>query len=229
MAALARLVSIPCVGSALGAGAVGTDKWVSKLVARALGVPVADGLLVKAGDPTPHWPGDCVVKPVAAGSSQGVRLVLAGDGEALDDALAGAFGHDRRALVEERLVGREIDIAVLRREDGTLVVSPPLEIHVPGFFDYTAKYDGSAEFQIPAPLTDLELKALQEHAITLYEGFDCAGLARIDFFLTEDGWIFNEINTIPGMTEQSQAPRMLAAAGLDYPALLTELVGAARG
>lgn len=228
LAAFARLIAIPCVGSDLAAGASGMDKAISKLLATQLGVPVAAGALVRVGDPTPAWAGDCVVKPVAAGSSQGVRLVTASDGDdALAAALAEAFAHDTRALVEERLSGREIDIAVLRRADGSLLLSPPLEIDVPGFFDYTAKYDGSARFTVPAPITDVELKSLQQHAITLFDGFGCAGIARIDFFLTEGGWVFNEINTVPGMTEQSQAPQMLAAAGLDYPTLLTELVTAA--
>lgn len=228
LAALAALLAIPCVGSGLRPGAAGMDKWLSKLIAAELGVQVADGVLVRAGDPLPQVPGDCVVKPVAAGSSQGVTLVTSADGDdALQRAVAAALTHDEQVLIEERLRGREIDIAVLRRADGSLLVSPPLEIQVPGFFDYTAKYDGSAQFTLPAAVTDVELKALQEHAITLFEGFGCAGLARIDFFLTERGWVFNEINTIPGMTEQSQAPRMLAAAGLDYAALLTELVKAA--
>lgn len=225
VAGFADLLGLPCVGSGVGAGAVAMDKWVTKLVAGELGVRVADGRLVTGAD-VGRWPGPCVVKPVAAGSSQGVALVTrAEDWEA---ALERAFAEDSRVLVEEVLTGREIDIAVLRRADGTLLLSPPLEVRAAGFFDYDAKYDGSTEFVVPAPLTASELSGLEELAATVFTGLGCAGVARVDFFLTDRGWVLNEVNTVPGMTEHSQVPRMFAATGLDHRALLTELVAAAR-
>ena len=142
----------------------------------------------------------------------------------LEPALARALAIDDRVLVEELVVGREIDLAVLRRPDGALVVGPALEIVVDELFDTTSKYDGSADFRLPAELDDVQRKELEDAALTMYEALGCAGVARIDFFLTEAGPVLNEVNTMPGMTEQSQVPKMFAAAGLSYPDLLDVLV-----
>lgn len=225
LAALASLLGLRLVGSGVGAGALAMDKWATKLVARGVGVRVADGVLVGSGDAV-TWTGPVVVKPVAAGSSNGVSLVReAGD---LEVALKEAFAEDDRVLVEEVLVGREIDVAVLRRADGSLLVSPPLEVHVDGFFDYDAKYGGGARFEVPAPLDATALAQLREQAVRVYDALGCAGVARVDFFLTDDGFVLNEVNTVPGMTAASQVPLMAAAAGLSYPALLADLVRGAR-
>jgi D-alanine-D-alanine ligase len=163
-----------------------------------------------------------VVKPVAAGSSQGVSLVAAPS--ALRTALDVALALDDRVLVEDVVTGREIDVAVLRCADGTLVAAPALEIVADGVFDYDAKYGGHADFRIPARLDEVDAKALEDAALTAYSALGCSGVARVDFFLTEDGPVLNEVNTMPGMTEHSQVPRMFAAAGLSYAGLLDELV-----
>ena len=163
-----------------------------------------------------------MVKPVAAGSSRGVTLVR--DPDAFFPALREALALDSRALVEEVVVGRELDVAVLRRADGSLLASPALEIVGDGLFDYDAKYGGHADFRVPAPLTEIETKALEDAAVATYDALGCAGVARLDFFLTDAGPVLNEVNTIPGMTEHSQVPRMFALAGLGYADLLDELV-----
>lgn len=223
LAALCELAGVPYVGSGVRPGAIAMDKWVTKLVAEALGVATAPGVVVTPST-VAHlsWTHPVVVKPVAAGSSQGVTLVRSADD--WDAALAAAFTLDTRVLVEEVVVGREIDVAVLRRADGTLVTAPALEIVVDGLFDYDAKYGGHADFRIPARLDDAEEKALQHAAVTVYEALGCAGVARVDFFLTDDGPVLNEVNTVPGMTEHSQVPLMFDAAGISYPELLDELV-----
>jgi D-alanine-D-alanine ligase len=113
---------------------------------------------------------------------------------------------------------------VLRRLDGTLWVAPALEIVVDGLFDHDTKYGGSADFRVPARLSEEEATALGDAALAVYEALGCAGVARIDFFLTSQGPVLNEVNTAPGMTEHSQVPRMFAAAGVAYPELLDELV-----
>jgi D-alanine-D-alanine ligase len=223
LAALCELAGLPYVGSGVGAGAVAMDKWTTKLVANAVGIATAPGRLVTAATADLEtWTSPVVVKPVAAGSSHGVTLVRepAALGPALDTALA----LDSRALVEDVVVGREIDIAVLRRTDGSLLASPTLEIVVDGLFDHQAKYGGHADFRIPAALAERDTKALEDAAISLYTALGCSGVARVDFFLTDDGPVLNEVNTTPGMTEHSQVPRMFAAAGLSYPDLLDELV-----
>lgn len=224
LAGLAEMLGLACVGSGVRAGAVAMDKWLTKLVAVELGIAVAPGRLLVRGTPA-EWRGPAVLKPVAGGSSQGVAAARV-PGE-WDAALAEAFSHDDRVLAEAYVHGRELDVAVLRRADGSLLVSPPLEIRVPGFFDYEAKYDGSAQFVVPAPLLVDRARELGELAERMYLGLGCDGVARVDFFLTEDGFVLNEVNTVPGMTAHSQVPLMLAHAGLTYADLVAELVEAA--
>jgi D-alanine-D-alanine ligase len=223
IAALCDLAGVPFVGSGLGAGALAMDKWVTKLVARGLGIGVApDVLLTPATAPAYAFTHPVVVKPVAAGSSHGVALVREAAG--LAGALDAAFALDDRVLVEDVVVGREVDLAVLGRPGGERVVAPALEIVVDGIFDTAAKYDGSADFRIPARVTDAERKDLEDAAVAIYDALGCAGVARVDFFLTDDGPVLNEVNTMPGFTEQSQVPKMFAAAGTSYAALLDLLV-----
>jgi D-alanine-D-alanine ligase len=223
LAALCEIAGLRYVGSGIGAGALAMDKWATKLVAGALGIATAPGRLVTAG--TAHlvpWTAPVVVKPVAAGSSRGVSLVR--DAQALGPALEAALALGTRVLLEDVVAGREVDVAVLRRADGSLLVSPPLEIVVDGLFDYDAKYGGHADFRLPADLDDRDTKALEDAALAMYDALGCSGVVRADFFLTDDGPVLNEVNTTPGMTEHSQVPRMFAAEGLTYADLLAELV-----
>ena len=214
---------MPFVGSGVGAGALAMDKWATKQVARALGIEVApDVLLTRATAPAYDFTHPVVVKPVAAGSSHGVMLV--NEADELADALAAAFALDDRVLVEDVVVGLEVDVAVLGRPDGRRLVPPALEVVVDGIFDTATKYDGTADFRIPARLTEAERKHLEDAAVTVYDALGCAGVARVDFFLTEAGPVLNEVNTMPGFTEQSQVPKMFAAAGTSYAALLDLLV-----
>jgi len=221
LAALCELAGVPYVGSGVRAGALAMDKWATKLVAEAVGVATAPGRLVTRGSTVP-WGGPVVVKPVSAGSSYGVTLVHTL--EELAPALDAAFALDDRVLVEELVVGREIDVAVLTLPDGERVVGPALEIVCPELFDTTMKYDGSADFRLPADLDDVQRKELEHAALAVYDALGCGGVARVDFFLTDNGPVLNEVNTMPGMTEQSQVPKMFAAVGLPYPALLDLLV-----
>jgi D-alanine-D-alanine ligase len=227
LAALCELAGIPCAGSPLRAGALAMDKWATKLVAEAVGVRTAPGRLLTADAlPTVTFDGPVVVKPVASGSSFGVRLVETED--ELEPALRAALEFDDRVLVEQVVVGREIDIAVLDDPDTGRRVGPPLEIIVgDGLFDTETKYDGSARFVVPAPLSDAEAKDLADSALAVFDALGCRGIARIDFFLTPDGLVLNEVNTIPGMTAASQVPKMFAADGMSYPDFLDRLVRSA--
>lgn len=228
LAALCELAGVPYVGSGVRGGVLSMDKWATKLVAQELGIRTAAGTLVTAADaPGMSFDGPVVVKPVAAGSSHGVSLVRSAD--ELDPAIGAALALDCRVLVEELLIGREMDIAVLQRRDGSLFVSPPLEIVVPAgtLFDAINKYDGSADFRLPAELDEADSKELADAALALFEALGCAGVARFDFFVTAAGPVLNEVNTMPGMTAESQVPQMFAAAGLQYAELLSELVQAA--
>lgn len=224
LASLCELAGIPCAGSPVRAGALAMDKWATKLVAEAVGVRTAPGRLVTAADVrSVDFDGPVVVKPVAAGSSFGVRLVDAA--EQLEPALRAALALDDRVLVEQAVVGRELDVAVLDDPDCGRRTGPPLEILVAdGLFDTTSKYDGTAEFVIPAQLTEKEADALTCAALRVYDALGCRGIARVDFFLTPDGLVLNEVNTMPGMTAESQVPKMFGADGLSYPQLLDRLI-----
>ncbi|MEJ7833327.1 MAG: D-alanine--D-alanine ligase [Nocardioides sp.] len=223
LAALCELAGLPYVGSGVGAGAVAMDKWVTKLVAGAVGIATTPGVLLSVATAAHHvWTHPVVVKPVAGGSSLGVTL--AGAAEALGPSLAAALAVDDRVLVEDVVVAREVDVAVLGRPDGSRLVAPALEIVMDGIFDHQTKYAGGADFRVPAALTEAEVKALEDAAVAMYDALGCRGVARVDFFLTDAGPVLNEVNTMPGFTEHSQVPRMFAAAGLPYPGLLDLLV-----
>jgi D-alanine-D-alanine ligase len=223
LAALCDLAGVAYVGSGLSAGALAMDKWVTKLVAEAIGITTAPGrLLTGETAPAYSFTHPVVVKPVAAGSSQGVSLVRAAD--ALPSALAAAFDHGDRVLIEDVVEGREIDLAVLGRPDGTRVVAPALEIVADGIFDFAAKYGGSADFRVPARLTDMQRKSLEQAAVGMYDALGCAGVVRVDFFWSGDQPVLNEVNTTPGFTGASQVPKMFTVAGLTYAELLDLLI-----
>jgi len=229
LAALCELAGVPYVGSPVRAGALAMDKWATKLVADAVGMRTAAGTLLTRDrsdhrDVPPATRLPVVVKPVAAGSSHGV--VLARTSAQFAAAVGAAFTLDDRVLVEEVVHGREIDVAVLGRPDGTRMVAPALEIVTPaaGIFDHATKYDGSARFLVPARLSGTQSGQLQRAAIAMYDALGCAGVARVDFFVTEEGPVLNEVNTTPGFTSHSQVPRMFAAAGVPYPQLLEMLI-----
>jgi D-alanine-D-alanine ligase len=223
LAALCALAHKPVVGSGTRAGAIGMDKWATKLVAEAIGIRTAPARLVRAADLEGiEFETEVVVKPVSAGSSYGVTL--ARDAGQLDEALRTAARFDDRILIEQVVHGREIDVAVLGEADGSRWAPPPLEIHADGLFDTATKYDGTARFTVPA---DLGSPDLTQAALRMFDALGCAGVARVDFFLTDDGPVLNEVNTMPGMTAQSQVPRMFAAAGVPYEDLVARLVAAA--
>ena len=226
LAALGALVQRPVVGSGVRAGAIGMDKWATKLVADAVGIRTAPARLVAAADlASVTFDTEVVVKPVSAGSSYGVAL--ARDADELAAALRAAARYDDRILIERVVRGREIDVAVLREADGRRWLPPPLEIHADGLFDTATKYDGTARFTVPAELGDTERAALGRAALAMFDALGCAGVARMDFFLTEDGPVLNEVNTMPGLTAHSQVPRMFRAAGVPYADLVVRLVDAA--
>jgi D-alanine-D-alanine ligase len=168
------------------------------------------------------------VKPARAGSSVGVSRVA--ELAELPAALEVAFAEDRTVLIESGVTGREVEIAVLegRGEDRPRTSSVIGEIVFTGrdFYDFEAKYLGAAgvELALPAQVTELEFEAIRDAAVRAFEVTQCAGLARIDFFLTDEGPVLNEINTLPGFTPISMYPRLWQESGLEYTDLITELV-----
>ena len=233
---LLELAGIPYVGSGVLASAVSMDKEFMKLVLTARGLPVGDYVVLRrddspdgAADPTyavRHlgWP--VFVKPARGGSSIGISKVdSAAD---LGVALELAWTHDPKALVEAAVAGREIECAVLAGVDGgPPEASLPAEIRVAGgFYDFAAKYvDDATSFDIPADLPAEVAASVRELACRVFEAVDAKGLARVDFFLRPDGQlVVNELNTMPGFTPMSMFPRMWAASGLGYSALVDRMV-----
>jgi D-alanine-D-alanine ligase len=149
---------------------------------------------------------------------------------------------DRKILIEQAVRGREVDVAILQHPDGRVEAGPPLEIRVAraGFFDHDTKYDGSAQFQIPAALDAPTTRLVQRRAVQAFHALGCRGLLRVDFFLPGrtahggPGWsgdprepVVNEVNTFPGMTSESQYPRIWRQAGIPFPALLDIMIAGA--
>lgn len=232
------LVDLPYVGSGVLGSALCMDKHAVKTVLADAGIAVApwntvtrsqldaDPMLVSRLDSGLSYP--LFVKPARAGSSMGVTKVAAPD--ELPAALEVAFAEDRTVLVESGVVGREVEIAVLEgRRDArprTSTVIGEIVISGGGFYDFTSKYlDGSGvRLDLPAEVSEDEFAALQRDAVLAFEIAQCAGLARVDFFLTESGPVLNEINTLPGFTPISMYPRLWEASGLSYTELITELI-----
>lgn len=229
LSALCDFVGVPHTGPRLRGGALAMDKVATKALAAGLGIRVAAGEVIARGTQPSPWTGPVVVKPASAGSSLGVSLVDVP--EKLSAACAAAAAHDSRVLIEEVLVGREIDVGVLRLSGGELVCGPPLEIVDDGFaggvFGYADKYARHPDFRVPAALTAAETAALTDAALRMAAALESTGVIRVDFFLTEAGPVLNEVNTVPGFTDKSQVPLIFAAAGMPYPALLDALIAAA--
>lgn len=232
---LLELLDVAYVGSGVLGSAVGMDKSVAKELLAQRGVPVANWITVRANRREPATAANAVaafglpvfVKPANMGSSVGVSRATTV--EEIDAALDLAFTYDEVVLIEEAIVGREIEVAVLG--DLQTAASVPGEI-VPGhdFYDYTDKYhDGGAKLLIPAPLDENETIAVQTLALAAFDALRASGMARVDFFYEEGGrgFICNEINTIPGFTPISMYPKMWQASGLSYTALIDELVNLA--
>ena len=236
---LLELAGVPYVGAGVFASAAGMDKEFAKKVIDAAGLPIGDYVVLRSRQASPSaedierlgFP--LFVKPARSGSSIGVsRVTSAGD---LPAAIAEARRHDPKVIIEAAIEGRELECGVLEFPDGSVKASTIGEIRVAGFdgrddgfYDFETKYlDDAAELDVPAILDDDTADQLRELAIATFAALDCQGLARVDFFLTEQGPVVNEINTMPGFTTISMFPRMWGASGVDYPTLLSTMVDTA--
>ena len=223
---------IPYVGSGVKASADAMDKAVAKELFSAAGLTVAPGIVVQKADPHPDanslsYP--VFVKPSSGGSSRGTHKVKSAD--ALSAAINDALLYDSKVLIETAIKGREIECAVLERDGtsyasvlGEIVVNPQFE-----FYDFEAKYlDDATTVNIPADIPEADSHAIQIAAMQAFDALGCAGLARCDFFYTEDNQIIiNEINTLPGFTGTSVYPKLWQATGVTYSDLITALIDSA--
>ncbi len=236
---LLELAGIPYVGAGVLASAAGMDKEFAKKLMAADGLPIGDYVVLRPGraEPTTEevarlgFP--MFVKPARGGSSIGVSRVAEAGG--LSAAIAEARRHDPKVIIEAGIPGRELECGVLEFPDGTVKASTIGEIRVvgvgsdeadsAGFYDFETKYlDDAAELDVPAAVDDLTRNLLQDLAIRTFKALDCQGLARVDFFLTSEGPVVNEINTMPGFTTISMYPRMWGASGVDYETLVGTMV-----
>ena len=235
---LLEMAGIPYVGAGVFASAAAMDKQYMKLVLAGSGLPDIPHVVVTAR----QWETDraavresvaslgfpVFVKPARGGSSIGISKVHE-LGE-LDDAIEFAQRADPKVIVEAMIEGREIEVGVLEALDGGAPdVSVPAEIVVRGereFYDFDAKYlDAQTRIDVPADLPDDVVVRIQRLAAWAFEALSCEGLARVDFFVTRAGEVLvNEVNTMPGFTPTSVFPRVWAATGLPYPALVDRLV-----
>lgn len=230
---LLEMAGLPYVGAGVFASAAGMDKEFTKKLAMCEGIPIAPYIVLRSGQNLSQQDRDRLglpvfVKPSRAGSSVGITKVS--DWNDFDAAMAKARSVDPKVLVEAAVVGREIECGVLEGEHGGAPqASLPAEILLAGehdFYSFEAKYlDDVCNYELPANLPAEVLEQVREYAVRTFTALDCAGLARVDFFVTPDMKIYlNEINTMPGFTPISMFARMWAASGLDYAKLVSRLV-----
>ena len=236
---LLELAGVPYVGAGVLASATGMDKEFTKKLLIAEGLPVGDHVVLRAGHDTLEAEQQerlglpVFVKPARGGSSIGVSRVTSWD--ELPAAVAAARAHDPKVIVEAAIPGRELECGVLELPDGRVEASTVGEIRVAGvrgredgFYDFATKYlDDAAELDVPAKIDDDVADEIRQLAIRAFDAIGGQGLARVDFFLTDDGPVVNEINTMPGFTTISMYPRMWAASGVDNPTLLAAMVDTA--
>ena len=223
---------LPYVGSGVNASADAMDKAHAKELFSAAGMKTATGVVVHKSDERPDpttlaYP--VFVKPSSGGSSRGTHKVKSA--EKLEAAINDAFLYDDKVLIENAINGREIECAVLEREGtsyasvvGEIVVNPQFE-----FYDFEAKYlDDATTVKIPAAIPEEDAQAIQIAAMKAFDAIGCAGLARCDFFYTNEGEIIiNEINTMPGFTGTSVYPKLWQATGVTYTDLISALIDSA--
>lgn len=229
---LLKTLGLPFVGSDVLGTAIGMDKDVMKRLLTEAGIPNArfevfsrDQMQQVSYMALAKELGDVLfVKPANMGSSVGIHKVKAA--EELLPALEDAFQYDNKVIVEEFIQGREIECAVLGNENPK--ASKPGEIIVKAdFYSYEAKYvdTAGAETKVPADLSEDTAAAIQKLAKQTLQVLCCAGLARVDVFVTSDDKIYvNEINTLPGFTNISMYPQMWQASGIGNTELVTQLI-----
>jgi D-alanine-D-alanine ligase len=226
---LLELLDVPYVGAGVLASALCMDKVTFKHLMAQAGLPQVDYAALRDGD-SPEAARrlglPVFVKPARLGSSVGISKVTT-DGE-LQEALRVAWEHDPLAIVEAMATGLEIECSVIG--NGSPEASQPGEIVIQSdWYDYAAKYEaGGMELVVPARIPDDTREQVRALAREVFLISGCAGLARVDFFVTGDGQVLvNELNTMPGFTPTSVFGKLWQATGVPYPVLLDRLLGLA--
>ena len=236
-----EMADIDYVGSGVLASAVAMDKSFAKPIFASYGIKVAEGFTITAQE----WKDASAsitqqasalsypifVKPARGGSSRGTSKVKT-ESE-LAAAINEALSFDSKVMIENAVIGSEIECAVLEIDGkaqastvGKISIDPKFE-----FYDFQAKYlDGATTIELPAPIPADVSKSIQEQAVAAFKALDCRGLARVDFFLTANNEvIINELNTMPGFTETSVFPKMWKSSGVSYTEVINHLLKSATG
>jgi D-alanine-D-alanine ligase len=232
---LLEMADVPYAGASVMDSAVGMDKAMSKTIWEARHLPVVKYLIVHEREWKAHkesviseieaqLPLPRFVKPACLGSSVGISKVK--EDSETSAALDQAFRYDRKILVEEGILGRELECSVIGNEEPE--ASLPGEI-IPfrEFYDYEDKYiEGKTRFGIPAQLTPSQAEDIQRLSVEAFKAIDCSGMARVDFLMEgkSEKIYLSEINTIPGFTEISMYPKLWEVSGLSFPHLLEKLI-----
>jgi D-alanine-D-alanine ligase len=229
---LFEMIGIKYVGSGVLASAVSMDKSYAKPIFAAAGLGVAAGIVVtsKNFELPSSLTFPLFVKPARSGSSRGTTKVK--QKSDLVSAVEHALSFDTKVIIEQAVVGKEIECAVLQA-DGKITASEVGQISISSkfeFYDFQAKYlDNSMELIVPAELPAGVQSKIQQAAITAFNAAGCEGLARVDFFYSTQGEIIiNEINTMPGFTPTSVYPKLIEKNGINYQELITKLITTAQ-
>lgn len=217
---LLKTLKIPFIFSDIEAHAIGMDKYISKRLAVNIGFStLPDKLLNRLSKIKFERP--LVIKPLAGGSSIGISI--AHNQKDLDSALQKAFKYSSRVLLENYTKGKELTVAVVDK-NGKAIALPVIEIRSRNdFFDYESKYDAKlVEELCPAPIDEKLAQNLQSQALSIHQAIGARHISRSDFIVSEDKIYFLEINTIPGMTDNSLLPKAIKAANLKFSDLLAD-------
>ena len=236
---LLEMADVPYVGCGVLASSCGMDKVTMKSLFVQAGLPICKHIWFLRS----QWRSNpekilrkiqsdlglpCFVKPANLGSSVGVSRAV--DKKTLADAIELAAEYDRKIIVEEEIIAREIECAILGNDEPQASLPGEYVIYEESarFLDYTEKYanTGNVSFVVPAPLSKTQTNRIQKMAIRAFQAVDGSGLARVDFFLAHKSGelLVNELNTLPGLTEVSGYPKMWAASGLNFDQLLDKLI-----
>ena len=226
---LLELAGVPYVGAGVLGSALAMDKDKFKAVMRDAGISVTRNITLREGDELKNpYDYPVFVKPARLGSSVGISKVRSE--EDLASAVELAFRHDEKVLVEEFVPGVEVECGVLG-SNRSPIASLPGEIvshgfDAPDWYDYSAKYDeGGMDLVVPPRIPQEQIDRVQRLAVESFVAAECDGMARVDFFVREDGEVLvNELNTIPGFTATSVYAKLFEASGIPYPELLDRLV-----
>ena len=226
---LLELLDVPYVGAGVLASALCMEKVTFKDLMAQAGIPQVDYVALRQSDDPSiarrlHFP--VFVKPARLGSSVGISKVT--NEEELSPALDEAWKHDPLAIVEAMAVGLEVECSVIGNDDPEASVPGEIEIEA-DWYDYEAKYQpGGMELVVPARITDETRERVRSVAREVFLRVGCTGLARVDFFVTDDGQVLvNELNTMPGFTQTSVFGKLWEASGVPYPELLDRLLALA--